>query len=80
MDLVSSIPADDGGLDRSVVERLKRMQRIIANDAQLQVILPCWQLPHSMEKQQICGAISHFKFMLVKAIGHQYLTEDSLTH
>lgn len=37
MDMVSSIPASAGHLEGPIAERLKRMQRIIANDAQLQV-------------------------------------------
>ena len=37
MDMVSSIPASEGHLEGPIAERLKRMQRIIASDAQLQV-------------------------------------------
>ena len=37
MDMVSAVPTGDRGADPSVVTRLKRMQRIIASDAQLQV-------------------------------------------
>lgn len=36
MDMVSSVPTDNGSHEPSVAERLKRMQRIIAIDKQLQ--------------------------------------------
>ncbi len=37
MDLVSSVPTGEGTPDPAILQRLERMQRIIAEDAQLQV-------------------------------------------
>ena len=48
MDMVSSVPTGEGTPDPAVLQRLKRMQRIIAEDPQLQVHGRAYRVGHGL--------------------------------